>query len=306
MAEKVYLDWNDVSGLCDQMALAITKQISTCSKRKPKRIYVYGVPRGGIPVASLLIHSMWKLFKIEVRLLINFTEEDDEVYIVDDIIDTGRTREKYCHFPFFTLVDKTSEDSDGWFVFPWERMQNEDGPENNVIRMLEYIGEDPNREGLKETPERVIRSYDKLYSGYKQHPKDVMKVFKDDDCDELVLLKGIEFHSTCEHHMLPFHGEAHIAYIPDGKVVGVSKLARILEIYTRRLQIQERIGEQVTTALMMELEPKGAACILEASHMCMTSRGVEKQHSIMVTSSLVGVFRENIETRNELMNMIKG
>lgn len=173
---------------------------------------------------------------------------------------------------------------------------------DGIIRL---IGDSPIREGLLETPLRVIKSFDKLYGGYDQNVEDVVKVFEDGCCDEMVLLKDIEFYSTCEHHMLPFFGQAHIAYIPDKKVIGVSKLARILEIYSRRLQIQERICQQVTTALDKVLNPIGSACILEAQHFCMTARGVEKQKSIMVTSSLTGEFRENANTRSELLTLIK-
>ena len=132
-----------------------------------------------------------------------------------------------------------------------------------------------------------------------------MKVFDSETYDQIVLLKDVELFSTCEHHMLPFIGKAHIAYIPDGKVLGLSKLARLLEIYARRLQIQERIGEQVTSALMDYLKPKGAACIIEAKHLCMQMRGVEKQHSMMITSSLKGVFLTNESARIELMGLIK-
>lgn len=171
--------------------------------------------------------------------------------------------------------------------------------------IIRYIGDVPSREGLTETPERVLKSFDKLYGGYGQKVEDVVKVFTDGSCDEMVLLKNIELYSTCEHHMLPFFGQAHIAYIPKGKVIGVSKLARILEIYSRRLQIQERICQQVTTALDKVLEPIGSACILEAQHFCMTARGVEKQKSIMVTSSLTGEFKNNADARSELMHLIK-
>ncbi|GAG88950.1 unnamed protein product, partial [marine sediment metagenome] len=142
------------------------------------------------------------------------------------------------------------------------------------------------REGLKETPKRVSKSFAKLYGGYAMKASDHMKTFSDGVCDEMVIVKDIEFFSTCEHHMLPFFGRAHIAYIPNKKVIGVSKLVRILEVYARRLQIQERICQQVTEALDTNLSPLGSACVLEAQHFCMTARGVEKQHSIMVTSSL--------------------
>lgn len=172
--------------------------------------------------------------------------------------------------------------------------------------LIREVGEDPDREGLKETPERVVKSLRELCSGYNEDSSSWCKVFEEGACDEMVLLKNIEFTSLCEHHMLPFIGEAHIAYIPDGKVVGISKLARLLEIYSRRLQIQERIGQQVTDALMMHLKPKGAACVLSAKHLCMSCRGVNKQHSVMITSSLTGVFRDSAATRAEFFQLIKG
>ena len=180
----------------------------------------------------------------------------------------------------------------------------QNGIEFTVHKQLQYIGEDTTREGLLETPKRVIASWEKLYGGYSENPASVLKTFKDDTCDEMVILKDIEFYSTCEHHLLPFFGKAHIAYIPNGKVVGISKLARLLEIFSRRLQIQERIGQQVTSALMTELEPLGCACVIEAQHFCMRARGVEKQNSIMITSSLEGVFRET-QARQEFLQFIK-
>jgi len=176
---------------------------------------------------------------------------------------------------------------------------------DNIIALLKHIGEDPEREGLLETPKRILKSFKHLYSGYSKKPEDIMKVFDSETYDQIVLLKDIEMFSMCEHHMLPFIGKAHIAYIPDGKVLGISKLARLLEIYARRLQIQERIGEQVTTALMEHLAPKGAACIIEAKHLCMQMRGVEKQHSMMVTSSLKGAFITDPDVKHELMELIK-
>lgn len=177
--------------------------------------------------------------------------------------------------------------------------------ENSIKEIIKYIGEDGNREGLLETPSRVVKSWGKLYGGYLKDPKDLLKTFDRECYSNLILLKNIEFYSTCEHHMLPFFGKAHIAYIPKDKVIGVSKLARLLEIYSRRLQIQERIGNQVTSFLTKELDALGAGCILEAQHFCMTSRGVEKQNSIMVTSSLEGLFMEDIKVREEFLNLIK-
>jgi len=172
----------------------------------------------------------------------------------------------------------------------------------SLTNVISYIGEDPTRDGLLETPKRVLASYDELFSGYKQNPADHMKTFKD-NCDEMVVLKDVEFFSTCEHHMLPFFGVAHIAYIPKGNVIGISKLARILEVFSRRMQIQERICQQVTQCLNDYLDPRGSACILEAKHFCMTCRGVSKQSSTMLTSSLTGAFKLP-EVRQELLALI--
>ena len=179
--------------------------------------------------------------------------------------------------------------------------------ERAVRDILEYLGEDPDREGLAGTPARVLRSYNRIFGGYLQNPEDILTVFREDNVvpkDQIILLKDIEFYSTCEHHMLPFIGKAHVAYIPRDKVVGISKLARLVEIFSRRLQIQERVGLEVSAALMNSVDPKGAACIIECKHLCMTCRGVEKQNNVMVTSALNGVFLTNDKTRQELMALI--
>lgn len=173
-----------------------------------------------------------------------------------------------------------------------------------IVQQLEFLGEDPTREGLLGTPERVLRSWEELYKGYSQNPKDIFTTFESDGYNEIVLLKEIELFSICEHHLLPFFGIAHIAYIPDGRIIGVSKLARLLDIFARRLQIQERIGEQVVESLMFNLRPLGAACIIQATHLCMRMRGCSKQRSTMVTSSLRGVFMSKPEARAELMMLI--
>jgi len=174
-----------------------------------------------------------------------------------------------------------------------------------VEQMITFIGDDPNREGLRQTPERVIKSWHQIFAGYTQNPEEIFKTFEADGYDEIVLLKNIEFYSMCEHHILPFFGKIHIAYIPKGRVIGISKLARLAEIYTRRLQIQERIGIQIVSDLEKYLKPLGVACIIEAQHFCMIARGIQKQNSIMVTSALTGVFKTKIEAREELIRLIK-
>jgi len=178
--------------------------------------------------------------------------------------------------------------------------------ETALFKQLEYIGEDTTREGLQDTPYRVVKSWQEIFKGYTQQPEDIMTVFDAEGYDQIIILKDIEVYSMCEHHMLPFIGKAHVAYIPDKKIVGISKLARLVDIYARRLQIQERLGEQVTSALMEILSPKGAACIIEASHLCMRMRGVSKQNSIMITSSLKGAFIRDASAKEELIKLVKG
>jgi GTP cyclohydrolase I len=170
----------------------------------------------------------------------------------------------------------------------------------SVINILQYIGE-----GLHETPARVVRSWREIYGGYRMDPAKILKTFDEKAPDEMVVLDQIEFYSTCEHHMQPFFGRAAVAYIPDGRVVGISKLARLVDVYARRLQIQERLTAQVTEALDNYLKPKGSACVIRAKHFCMLCRGVRKQNSIMTTSSLTGVFRDNPSARLELMSLIQ-
>lgn len=170
--------------------------------------------------------------------------------------------------------------------------------------IIEAIGDDPSREGLKDTPKRVAKSWQELFAGYSTNPADLITTFSEvDGYDQIIVLRNIEFHSFCEHHMLPFNGYGHVAYLPDKKVIGISKLARLLDCYARRLQIQERIGQQVTRALHEHLEPKASACILVAQHHCMQCRGVGKQNSEMVTSSITGLFREG-QVKQELFDLI--
>ena len=180
--------------------------------------------------------------------------------------------------------------------------------EETIKSILKYIGEDSEREGLLETPKRVIKSWEEIFSGYKDDVSSIFKDFENDGYDQLVMLKGIEMYSICEHHMLPFFGKASIAYIPNKRIIGISKLARLLNIYCRRLQIQERIGLQIVQAIEKNLDPKGAACIIEAEHLCMKMRGANKQNSTMITSSLSRVFKEDSQkgsaSRNELMHFL--
>lgn len=299
MSTKLILTWSAIRrSVCDMSDRILDQH--------PKRnIKIYGVPRGGVVVALLATIQLMNKCKVTI-----VDDPSDADVIIDDIIDSGDTQHHYVatyNKPFFALFDryKDAQIQKQWIEFPWES-KSEQGPEENIKRILQYIGEDVTREGLQETPSRVVKSYDEIYAGYKQDPADVMKTFEDGSCNEMVVLKDIEFYSVCEHHMQPFFGKAHIAYLPNGKVLGVSKLARVLDTYARRLQIQERLTQQVTNALMKGLAPRGAACVIEAKHFCMICRGVGKQNSVMVTSSLEGAFQTEHATRAEFLSIIKG
>lgn len=178
--------------------------------------------------------------------------------------------------------------------------------EKAVREILCAVGEDPDREGLLKTPNRVARAYAELMGGLKENPRRHLLTVFHERYDEVVLLRDINFHSICEHHLLPFTGRAHVAYLPDGKVVGLSKLARLVDGFAHRPQVQERLTTQIADALMEELEPMGAACVIEATHTCMTIRGAMKPGSTMVTSALRGVFRENPSSRNEILALMYG
>lgn len=179
--------------------------------------------------------------------------------------------------------------------------------EHKIKDILAYIGEDPSREGLLDTPKRIRKSWETLYGGYKQKAEDILKVAFSEigDYDEMIVLKDIDFFSTCEHHMLPFWGKAHVAYIPNKKVVGISKLARLVEMHARRMQIQERMTADIANDIQRCIEPLGVAVFIQAQHFCIKARGVEKINSIMETSKLIGVFKEFESTRDEFFNMVR-
>lgn len=246
----------------------------------------YGVPRGGQYIAALLNP-------------VDTPEEAD--YIIDDLVDSGATKDKwltmYPDKPFIALYDK--KEFDCWLEFPWEK-KGEIEIEENVLRILEYF-DDPTREGLKETPKRYI----KFLKEFLSPPDFNFTTFDAEGTDEMIVQKNIPFHSLCEHHLAPFFGVAHLAYIPNGKIVGLSKLARCVEMYSRNFQNQERITTQIAEKLMKELDAKGVAVVLEAQHMCMSMRGVKKQNVPTITSKMVGIFKEDLNCRQEFLRFIE-
>lgn len=182
-----------------------------------------------------------------------------------------------------------------------------DEAEEAVRVLLRWAGDDPDREGLIDTPKRVVKAYEEFFKGYDEDPREVLsRTFKEvEGYDEMVVLRDINFDSHCEHHMVPFTGKVHVAYIPKCKVVGISKLARLVDIYTKRLQIQEKLTSQIAGALNDILQPKGVAVVVEATHMCMTMRGVRKHGTVMQTSKLLGLFRSDPRTRQEFFSLLK-
>lgn len=182
------------------------------------------------------------------------------------------------------------------------------GLEENVRQILEDLGEDPKREGLVKTPQRVARAFEYLTQGYTQDPKAIINQakFTEEDYQEMVLVKDIDFFSLCEHHILPFFGRAHVAYIPKHRIVGLSKIPRLVEVFSRRLQVQERLTTQIANTLMEELDPLGVGVVIRAEHLCMRMRGVEKQNSIVTTSAMLGAFRSQQATREEFITLVNG
>ena len=182
---------------------------------------------------------------------------------------------------------------------------NNEAFENAVKTMMMSVGENPEREGLLKTPERVRKAYEFMYGGYKEDPFEILSsaLFTSSN-DEMVLIKDIELYSTCEHHLLPIIGRAHIAYIPNGKVVGLSKIPRVVDVFSRRMQIQEQLTEQIADAIMQTIQPKGVAVVIQARHMCMEMRGVEKINSTTTSSALRGLFKKDEKTRAEFFSLI--
>jgi GTP cyclohydrolase I len=278
-------------------ALHLREQIANNHSQRP--VKVWGVPSGGIPVAAMVADG-------RIAVMVDTVEEAD--VIVDDLIDSGATMNRLLKLhPNKPLLDKRSWDhGDQWVVWPWEQTA-EKGIEDHIKRLIQFAGDDPQREGLHETPARVAKAWRFWCSGYERDPMEVLKTFQDgaEGCDEMVVVKDIPFYTHCEHHLTPFFGTATIAYLPDGKVVGLSKLSRVLDIFARRLQVQERLTTQVADALVEGLAPKGVGVVLRARHLCMESRGVCQQGHHTVTSALRGVIKTETSARAEFLALAR-
>ncbi len=273
----------------------------------PTKFKVWGIPRGGVSAAyALSAAAPW------VRVV--DAVEQAEI-IIDDLIDSGYTASTWTSktgLSVATLFRKRSSHylygseiaGNDWAVFPWEGTV-EGSAEDIPRRLLQFIGEDPNRGGLKETPTRFLKAWREWTAGYAQDPATVLKAFEDgaDGVDQLVIVKNIPVYSTCEHHLAPFFGTAAVGYIPSGKIVGLSKLSRVVDVYARRLQVQEKLSNQIADAVDGILKPKGVGVVISCRHLCMESRGIERQGSETITSALRGCILKEDAARAEFFNL---
>lgn len=262
---------------------------------------IYGIPRGGVPVA-LLTAPLLGLPLLD--------EPQPGALIVDDLADSGRTATRYHNTETVfdalyrkpgtpTTIAPAATLTDAWLVFPWEHDNGSD-IEDAVTRLIQYIGEDPNRDGLTDTPHRVAKTYRELTTGYHTDPASILnRTFDVGPIDQMIHVDNIEFVSLCEHHMLPFTGVAHVAYIPNGRVVGLSKIPRTVETYARRLQVQERLTEQIADAIQHALNPEGVGVTITAHHSCMSLRGAKQPNATMTTTALRGLIKTNPATQAE-------
>lgn len=290
------IEFAELRSLAANMAYSIRKELG--SSQPATVLTVYAVPRNGIPAALALAEHM------SIALV---DSPDRARIVVDDLIDSGATAKRYEGKPFFALIDKRKAPYHGaWVVWPWEG-DAAGGVEDNIRRLLQYIGEDASRGGLLETPARVAKAWQEWCAGYEQNPADVLKTFEDgaEGVDEMVVVKDIPFYTHCEHHMAPFFGTATIGYLPNQKIVGLSKLSRLLDIYARRLQVQERLGCQVADAIMEHLDALGCGVVINARHLCMESRGICKQGSTTTTSALRGLFKDEADVRAEFLALAR-
>lgn len=305
---KIALSIINIEYACDQL---FKNCIRAGLTKEGNKTLIAGIPRGGIPAAYALAASYPQYFKV-VGL-------QDAEYLVDDLADTGKTRETYrkrFRKPVMVLFTKrqAADEQEGlklygaavpphqWLVFPWEA--SEAGSAEDIpIRLLQFIGEDPMREGLKDTPGRFIKAWKEWAAGYQIDPADILKSFKDgaEKIDEMIVVRDIAIYSHCEHHLAPFFGVAHVGYVPNGRIVGLSKIPKLVDAFASRLQVQERLTAQIADAMMEHLKCRGVGVVIECRHLCMESRGIRKAGTTTLTSVMRGVMMDKPEARAELM-----
>lgn len=294
--------------------LEVKQMAQELRDRNPDANLVYGVPMGGIPVAALTGLPLALPEGTGPITPETIAEQFDtsSILVVDDLIDSGRTLAPFeaAGFPCDSLFRKPhspaglcqmAKEVDKWVIFPWESAA---GPEDSVVRLLEWIGEDPKREGLRDTPRRVVKAFREMTAGLYKTPAEVLGTTFSETSDQMVVVRGIRFSSLCEHHLLPFSGTATVGYIPSGRVVGLSKIPRMVEIFAKRPQVQERLTNQIAAAMMEYLNPAGVGVVISARHSCMGCRGAVQPDAEMVTSAMLGCVRDNAAARAELLGFI--
>lgn len=292
MVEKIKISLTEWEVMVDKLA----KEISI---HHDPRTPIFGVPRGGCLITARLAT------KLPYPII---SEYQEGCVVVDDLIDSGKTRKKYANSPFFVLINKQKDAQykGKWIEFWYEK--TEDDAESIVTRQLEMIGENPNREGLVDTPKRVVKMWKEIFRGYDKTQKPKLTSFDNGKdgivYDEMIIDSG-EYYSHCEHHMVPFFGKYWFAYIPNKKIIGLSKVARMVDYYSAKLQIQERLVKEILDEIEREIKPKGIAMIMEGEHLCKTMRGARKKGT-MITSDLRGVFKSKPDTRMEFLHFVRG
>lgn len=292
------LSFSEFNALAAKLAAELNRVYEPDVDRALK---IYAIPGGGVP-AALAVAQYIPL------LLVDSPEQAD--LFIDDVVDSGTTRDKWKrHWPekeFYALVDKQAgRGASGWVAFPWEGDAVASFADN-VVQLLQFVGEDPSRGGLKETPARVAKAWQFWCGGYGKDPKDVLKVFEDgaENHNQTITVQDIPIYSHCEHHLAPIFGTCTISYAPNGKIVGLSKLSRLADVFARRLQVQERMTDQIADALFTNLQPKGVGVIIKARHLCMESRGVCQQGHQTITTALRGVIKNDATARAEFMSLV--
>lgn len=290
MSNKYFVTMAEVFWSASQLA----RKINPASK-------IWGIPRGGVP-AALAVSKFYG------HVMVDSPEQAD--VIIDDIHDSGATsdrfRKKYGKEVMVLFDKRTSAWENRWLVLPWETADSDvDGASDIVTRLLQYIGEDPKREGLRETPARVLKAWQERTAGYGADPAAILKCFEEgaENLDELVIVHNIPVVSVCEHHMADIVGHAHVGYIPNKRIVGLSKLVRLVNVFAHRLQVQERMTTQIADALMDNLQPVGVGVLVRASHACMSTRGVKVHGSVTTTSAMRGALLEKSAARKEFMDL---
>lgn len=296
------LDWRD--------ALIAASVISA---RNPWAKMVYGVPMGGIAAAALTnLRLTAPAMQVHDASDLRRACSPRDVLVLDDLVDSGRTLQPYVDAGFTVdalyrkphspahLAPRATE-ADGWIQFPWEK---ERGPEDAVVRLLEWMGEDPAREGLRDTPKRVVKAMREMSDGLRIDPRSVLGTVFNEACDEMVVVRNLRYSSMCEHHLLPFTGTATVGYVPNGRIIGLSKIPRLVNVFAKRPQVQERMTAQIADTLMDVLAPRGVGVVLKGHHSCMGCRGVKQPDGEMITSAMRGIMKEDPRARSELLGFL--